>query len=275
MAHVDYLRLCTWDLIQYTKAASALMQYRQGWKPGRFLQYQGHKLESMFFGTAKQGEKHHYLVQISGGVAQTVASDLSLMMILGHEKFYCTRLDVQKTLVLPEWWSVRDVVDSIKDMDVGQTPRTISFIESSSGDTIYIGSRTSDKFIRVYTKSLDKDYLRLEYELKGDLARSAFYTVFQNGGRSVSGIFNSLLVHEKVPQYVKSYYLDPDADIVDIRKTEHAHDMQKKLDWLLSLEATIRKMLADHDIGHETNVFIQSLARYGGHIDGDTPYMLD
>lgn len=274
MAHVDYLRLCTWDLAAYTKAASALMQYRHGWKSGRFLQYNGHKLDSMFFGTAKQSDKHHYLIQVSGGMAQTITSDLGLMMILGDTDFYCTRLDVQKTLEEPEWWNVRDVVDSIKTMDAARSPETISFIESSTGETIYVGSRTSDKFIRIYTKSIDRDYLRLEYELKGHLARSAYEVVFQNGGRSISGVFNTLLVNDKLPQYVKGYYLDPDAEMVDIRRPEHAQEMQKKLDWLLSLENTIRKMLNDHDIGHETNVFLQSLATYGGNVDRDTPHIV-
>lgn len=271
MAHVDYIRLCTWDLAAYTKAASALMQFRQGWKSGRFLQYYGHKLGSMFFGTAKQHDKHHYLIQISGGMAHTITSDLGLMMTLGDPSFYCTRLDLQKTLDLPEWWNVRDVVDSIKTMDTGKTPDTLSFIESTTGETVYVGSRTSDKFIRIYTKSLDRDYLRLEYEIKGSLARSIYSGIYQNGSRSISGVYNTLLVNQRLPQYVKSYYLDPDAQMVDISIPEHQAEMAKKLQWLVSLEATIRKMLSDHDIGHETNVFIQSLATYGGHIDIEPP----
>lgn len=268
-AYVDYLRLGSWDLKAYTNAASAMMQWRPGWKAGSFLQYHGHKLDSLFFGTAKQREKSHYLIQCSGGLSQTLLDDPALAVLLSHESFYCTRIDLQKTLPLPEWWNVRDIADSL-----GADGVKHSFIESDTGSTLYVGSRTSDKFIRVYTKSLDREYLRFEYELKGQLARAVFGGIFQDGTRSINAVYNSLLVNQRVPQYLKSYYLDPEVETVDVRVPEKQHEMAKKLEWLLSLEDTIRHMLNDHDIGPETKVFIDNLARYGGRIDLDTAYML-
>lgn len=55
--------------------------------------------------------------------------------------------------------------------------QSISEITSSSGGrTIYVGSRSSDRFARIYDKAaqqgLDEDWKRLEIECKGDVAKT-------------------------------------------------------------------------------------------------------
>lgn len=56
------------------------------------------------------------------------------------------------------------------------TARNVSFIQGiDGGKTLYIGSRESDKFARLYDKAkeqkIDGDWKRLEIELKGDVAK--------------------------------------------------------------------------------------------------------
>lgn len=265
MAHIDYLRVGTWDLRQYTLLASQLMLWRTGWKAGSFLQYSGHKNDGLFFGTGKQGKKSHYIFQVSGGLAQTVLDDPTIAVLLSNDAWYCTRIDIQRTNPLPEWWNVRDIADSLRQDSVN-----CSFVESDTGTTLYIGSRTSEKFIRIYTKQLDKAYLRFEYEIKGDLARAIYRNIYQTVSTTPTAVFNGLVVQQRIPQYVKSYYLDRETESIDIRATEHAQDQQKRLDWLLSLEDTIRMMMADHDIGAKTRTFVNLLATYGSTLDTDT-----
>lgn len=54
-----------------------------------------------------------------------------------------------------------------------------------TGETLYVGSRSSDKFLRVYDKAaqmgLDGDWIRVELELKGDAAKNALLSMVQFG----------------------------------------------------------------------------------------------
>jgi len=57
--------------------------------------------------------------------------------------------------------------------------------KSSSGDTLYIGSRESECFVRFYDKALqqgiDTTWNRCELELKGDVAKRAFQLFLKSG----------------------------------------------------------------------------------------------
>lgn len=55
----------------------------------------------------------------------------------------------------------------------------------STGSTLYLGSRSSEKFMRVYDKAaqmgVDGDWIRVELELKGDAARAALFAMVWYG----------------------------------------------------------------------------------------------
>jgi hypothetical protein len=55
--------------------------------------------------------------------------------------------------------------------------KTVSLIESPAGDTFYLGSRSSEKMVRVYDKGKEQgvpqDWLRIEMEFKGESASRA------------------------------------------------------------------------------------------------------
>lgn len=66
-----------------------------------------------------------------------------------------------------------------------------SVIRSSTGTTAYLGSRTSERFLRIYDKGkqmgLEERWTRIELELKGDKAKICASAIKEYGLKSVVG----------------------------------------------------------------------------------------
>lgn len=118
------------------------------------------------------------MLQVSGYEAQRTDS---LMKHEGH----CTRLDIQVTVQCEEG-EVPQILEYLYNASKthplarGHQP-TLKRIEGQGGtETVYIGSRKSDVFIRLYDKGLEsgeeeyKNCVRLEVELKGKVANSVW-----------------------------------------------------------------------------------------------------
>lgn len=91
-------------------------------------------------------------------------------------------------------------IDIALDVETGVTPKAIhdagfskriashSLLESGDGQTAYIGSRTSERFLRVYKYSPPhprSHLLRFEWEIKGKAARSAAQAIEKYGTQQV------------------------------------------------------------------------------------------
>lgn len=148
----------------------------------RRLQYKGHSWEGVFAGSALQGGKKHYMVQSSGEQAHRFL-DWVRTNTLSIYDWNVTRIDLQITIDLPEDWNTRKVYDSLVAWDGPGRPRKIAVVMSGDGnDTIYIGSRTSDRFTRLYVKPLDGGHkaLRFETEYKGDHAHTVYAACYRD-----------------------------------------------------------------------------------------------
>lgn len=70
--------------------------------------------------------------------------------------------------------TVEDWYNEIYEAHSGNKQRSVDFKHSRGGDTLTIGSRHSEKYMRVYDKAaqqgLDNDWIRLEVETKGHTA---------------------------------------------------------------------------------------------------------
>lgn len=70
--------------------------------------------------------------------------------------------------------TVEDWYNEVYEANSGNKQRSIDFKHSRSGDTLTIGSRHSEKYMRIYDKAaqqgLDNDWVRLEVETKGSIA---------------------------------------------------------------------------------------------------------
>lgn len=255
--HIDYLRLATWDISAYVQMMPFLMElWPKDWKRGKWLQYTGWRKEGLFIGRGEQGRKAHTILNISGALSQTW--HVSLLSLDG---WYCTRIDLQRTIVstLAEDEKLSQVRD---DCTTGKT----TLIESEENDTLYLGSRTSDLFTRLYEKVLEGTFLRLEFELKGFRARSCWEALC--AGEEADKIFVFYLERSALPERVKSDYAREGDIATDLAmRLEIEKDAQKALKWIISLDKSMMKNMASHDIGEQVKIIVRAWAKYAEHLD--------
>jgi len=141
-------------------------------KPSKPMGYDGWQCGPVFGGARVDG----YMLRVSGQAANEAFG-------LWHEDIHITRLDVQATLKSipgqPEWgkWSI-----AMAEANQSARPRRGGYPHArledgrGKGDTVKVGSRTSDRYGRLYDKemeSLSPEYegcWRYEIEYKGDYA---------------------------------------------------------------------------------------------------------
>lgn len=253
-AHLDYLRLASWDVLSYPLLMSDLMEAWPGdWEDGGWLQYKGWRKGEFFIGHGEQNNKRHAICHVSGGQAQKMMSGF-----LSRRTWYCTRIDVQVTIPKP-------TVDLAKLHTHLGTKKT-TLISSEENMTLYIGKRTSDVFTRLYEKPLDKMYLRLEFEIKGGLAKSVWEALC--AGRQVDEIFEYYLDKSILPDYVKSHFQTAGANDTDLHLVaETLHNAEKRLAWLQSLDNSVMMAITDHDIGERVKMLVMSWANYAANLD--------
>ena len=248
-AHLDYLRLATWNTAHYSFMASAIMRnYDFDYKPGKWLQYSGHRAKQFFMGGGEQQGRRHHVVSASGSLAEEMRANL-----MGLDGFYCTRIDLQMTILKPDWVDLGKLHKSL-----GKIKTTL--ISSEENDTLYFGSRESDKFARLYEKPLgDKMFLRMEFELKGKMATGAWNAILS--GETVGGIYKRLLMQSILPIKFMNMFENADDTATDkALRAEIQHDNAKILKWIMSLDAAMRRHINNHEIGDQVIEIIRSWA---------------
>ncbi len=252
---IDYLRLASWGHVHYTNVMSTLMQnWPDDWERGKWLQYAGWRKESFFIGMGEQAKKRHSIMQASGFLAHTMHP-----VFFDFEDWYCTRIDIQRTVKKPEWV---DLPKLYKHLGKNGT----SLISSEENDTLYIGARTSDKFIRLYEKLFEEMYLRLEFELKGKRALMAWKAI--ENGEDCDRVYDYYLGQLKIPsRYIKLFKNVEHKATEKAMTIERAHTAENRIIWLTSLDPAIRQALGDHDIGERTKILVRSWAKHADKID--------
>lgn len=120
-------------------------------------------------------EKQGVMVHMPGGFNDDLMSRSTLLAVALDHEWHVTRLDIAVDLfntgIKPEF------VHYLYSMYHPRAPRNTSLIVGQGGSTFYLGSRQSEKMIRVYDKGAeqkkDVDWLRVEMEYKGAAAVSA------------------------------------------------------------------------------------------------------
>ena len=135
--------------------------------------------------TNREEMGNHYI--FSGSALRNICSGdihraLEITRDASNAGGHITRLDLAKD-AYDEHVAVESVAKRMANGDFTGTSKTYSHVKSSDGgETLYIGSRQSERFIRMYLKGVemgyaDKDWVRLEIELKGMQARSAAWVI--------------------------------------------------------------------------------------------------
>lgn len=260
-AKLDFLRLATWDITAHTKTLSKIMLGWPGeWERGKWLQYKGWRKAQFFMGHGEQNSKWHGVISCSGSLAHKMQNSLARC-----DEFYATRLDVQVTIPKPDGLSLPALREEIGH-------KGTSLISSEENDTLYLGSRTSELFTRLYEKPLDKMYLRLEFELKSSRAKSAWAAI--QAGEVAHPIFDYYLDRSKLPGDVKAHFIDADSEsTLHAMNAEIAADNQKSLKWIQSLDASMMKNMGNHEIGEQVREIIRAWAVYSNNIDSEAHHL--
>lgn len=140
--------------------------------PTTWLGFDGYKLKGLFFGR----REHDVMLCLSGGVAD----DLGPLAIQNASNI--SRVDLQVTICSngEPIQLARDAFNDCKRQDnrAGR-PRSFSFIVGHpAGQTLYVNSRASDNFARIYDKGVESKLCapglmwRYEVEFKRKVAKS-------------------------------------------------------------------------------------------------------
>lgn len=246
---VDWLTFTSWDEGVYIGWKQWQRLQKGEIRAGRIPRYEGAWLGSIFVGEGIQCESKHALVRVSGEDSHRAFSEL-----VECGEFKCTRLDVQITTELPAGYSARQLVDDLRAGQSGEYRRSVRMIENDDGtDTVYIGSRDSDRFARLYVKVIDGEkYLRFEVEHKSSWAEIVSKTYIEQkdclasvlmdfltsiGVDDSQGVLRGL---EKILDAVKAGLLLPSV----------IRDDDKTMGWIMNqVTPAIIRLLADHDKG--------------------------
>lgn len=175
-AACDWCTLTTSDKYVYNEFVQMVGEHVD-WKQTssqKRLQYSGIGGDGFFYGVGVQNGSPHYMMILSGLLAGQL---LPVWAARQSARFCnCTRFDIQITI--PKEWKARETSGIGRDILARQregTSRTGAALsvkmvvsDRDNDDTVYLGSRTSDRFIRIYDKvSEGVAYLRYELEVKG------------------------------------------------------------------------------------------------------------
>jgi len=241
-------------------------------KAGKIRMYDGEWVGSSFIGQGRQGSRPHGLIRVSGSESNQAFYDL---LEIGFDK--CTRLDIQFTTPLPEGYKARKFFDDLMACQAGEYQRALELIENGEGlDTVYVGSKKSDRFARFYVKENDGlRYLRFEIEHKDTWAEIVTKNL-KSGGATMAGV---------MLDFLNTVKLDDDQGIIalftglldsfkaGLKCPKHLTDDDSTMTWIMEqVTPAIIRLLNDHEWGLVLRNHLQKLLddreiTIGGEID--------
>lgn len=261
-AAADYITITSWnrDVFEKLKDWLTLVDDPEKCDPASVMWYSGTRCNwtngSAFYGEGTNQDRQHFLIQISGMAADGAA------FALAHKStdyWKVSRIDFQITIPLPEWYKSRAFVDSLRNDVWPWRSRTVTLVDGNGDDTVYIGSRQSERFIRVYVK--DADYLRFEVEFKGKLAEKAFERYSGAPTIAAAGIIAGELV--KLPKHpVQREFREVIslANTIDIQNAKPVTTPSKTFKWFTKqVLPALKKLVNDHDVGDRTRAILLEL----------------
>lgn len=152
----------------------------------------------LFIGVGYQQKKEHHIISVMGEHAQTFISEAYELIKENLQDIKCTRLDFEMTLETPIPVHIEPEPDELieynhhlyeeaydaqikYELTRGIRKRKVTLFKSSDGtNTLYIGSRQSSAFTRIYQMLVSDSgwYTRYEVEFKDHQANSNFHSLF-------------------------------------------------------------------------------------------------
>lgn len=214
---LDYLTATSFDekffkLVKQDTVPGLIKQFNLNRLPvdGHVLQYRGNHYEDqskklvLFVGQGMQRKEQHFLFRASGVLADTAYRKL----LSSNIDFNIARADAQitcpytctETPISSQLWKLFHDGQLKEEAYKGLARRKVVVVlDGEHANTLYIGSRKSDKFIRVYQKTIGEDtdqvsgqtklseakqtthFVRLEVEIKARSAKTFHQYALQTG----------------------------------------------------------------------------------------------
>lgn len=246
---VDWVTLTSWDVttaVTWSKLVNMLEPTAET-KPGRIRGYEGVYRGGGFIGQAAQAGRAHMMLRIAGAKADQVSS----VPATAH----CTRVDVQITTAIPADYSARDLADDMRKYQDTRWAKLVTLVEGSDGlDTVYVGSRQSERYARIYVKQVEEiRYLRLEVEHKGTAAQllienGVLLSTNAKGGALIEWI-DGLQLKETIYE-IEMFRKLIDCSALGVVMPKVVRTMDKTLMWLMNqVTPAMVRLLQDHDYG--------------------------
>lgn len=179
----DWLTLTSYHYDTYQVWYDVLQSgpYGEGKYNAKRMQYAGIGGAHYFIGQGRQAGQIHYMVQVSGSLADKF---LDTIRLLGTaQNCSCTRIDLQLTIERePQFEPLGELGRTIRagyeavEPNKSRRPMVKTFDSGGvSRETAYIGSRSSRRFVRIYDKQANMvPYVRFEIEYKREFADQVF-----------------------------------------------------------------------------------------------------
>lgn len=156
-------------------------------------------LSIMYNGATKtMGAHYQYSGRALNALRAENVTDIEILEYHAAQGHKCTRIDLALDVKGDELFEVQLSLAVNRNQRSG-TARNVNEVRSltDAGRTIYVGSRASDVFTRIYNKAAEQKvsgyWTRCEVELKGKQAQNAVLTVLAEGLPSVAAICRHLL----------------------------------------------------------------------------------
>jgi len=247
MAQVDYIRFTSPLLqakIEWLDAAKRLFTSES--KHAKVMQFEGVRGRDVpwFVGSAEMQYKPYHLVQVSGRYADVFIDDI---LAQGLSMVNCTRIDFQRTQPYHDL-DYSPTCDDLFDAVEEGSPDTYhsKIVGSDKTWTVYIGKRSSRKLTRIYIKLLDAPYLRVEFELKQELAMAAFHNLAE--GRMTKDDLFDVLLRESEVYDLLTRFIGPGAKEATLTASKKPARMENRIKWIQGLSTTLERFYNDHDL---------------------------
>jgi len=197
----------------------------------------------------------------------------TLVQTVLHSGASITRLDLAKDLIGTEI-SLDSIYKRMERKQTTGTARSFSQIHSiNGGNTVYVGSRQSEKFIRIYDKAAqsalqDVQWYRFELETKGMVARALADIL--GGFEQWASAFNTIakaMVDISEDKQWKRFFEDQTIEI-GIPKLEKKSDREKWIETQVT-PAVVKHFLENKDSkAIETLMTLLQFIKNSGNIEG-------
>lgn len=153
-----------------------------------------------------------------------------------------TRIDL--AVDIPTAFDFRGFFDCARAGGLDTRARKASIIDSDSGTTVYIGSRTSEQYLRIYDKAaearLEGDLTRIELEAKGSTANGIAHYLASAGFDNMPAIIRAFCDWPSNPRWVEIW---SGIQAIGIPHEQRQRDTER---WLLKTVIPAIKRLPEH-----------------------------